>query len=135
MTIMNKAKSILREKAQSYLHKLCVEIQSRRVGSTGNQTATDLFADIMESFGFKTESQSFDCVDWIQEGAYLTTDSTSFDVFVSPYSSGCHVRAPLVTVSTIEELEAVDVYNKAILLQRDIAKEQLMPKNFPFFQS
>ncbi len=130
---MSKAKSILREKAQRYLHELCVEIQSRRVGSKGNQAATDLFADIVESFGFKTESQTFYCIDWLQEGAHLTTDNTSFDVFISPYSLGCHVRAPLVAISTIEELEAVDIYNKAILLQKDIAKEQLMPKNFPFF--
>ncbi len=130
---MNHAKSILQEKAQRYLEKLCVEIQSRRVGSEGNQAATDFFANIVASFGFETESQTFDCIDWIQEGARLTMDSTSFEVFVSPYSLGCHVRVPLIAVSTIEELEAADVPDKAILLRGDIAKEQLMPKNFPFY--
>jgi aminopeptidase YwaD len=60
-------------------------------------------------------------------------DRTSFEVFVSPYSLGCHVRAPLVVVSTVEELEDAEISDKIVLLRGDIAKEQLMPKNFPFY--
>jgi len=55
--------SLLYKKAKTYLNKLCLEIQTRRVGSKGNQTATDLFASIVSSFGFETESPSFDCID------------------------------------------------------------------------
>lgn len=35
---------LLSEKAESYLRKLCAEIPSRRVGSSGNREATDFFA-------------------------------------------------------------------------------------------
>jgi aminopeptidase YwaD len=121
------------EKTGSYLQRLCVEIPSRRVGCEGNRAATDFFARTVSSFGFRTESPEFDCIDWSQEGAYLTMDRISFEVFASPYSLGCHARAPLVVVSTIEELEDAEVSNRIVVLRGDIAKEQLMPKNFPFY--
>jgi aminopeptidase YwaD len=121
------------EKSKNYLHKLCVEIPSRRVGSDGNRMATDFFARTVSSYGFKTETQEFDCIDWSQEGAWLTADKTSFDVFVSPYSLGCHTRAPLAVISTVDELEGANITGRIVLLRGDIAREQLMPKNFPFY--
>ena len=41
---------MLSEKADAYLQRLCVEIESRRVGSPGNRAATDLFAGVARSF-------------------------------------------------------------------------------------
>jgi len=127
------ASILLSEKAETYLRRLCLEIPNRRVGSEGNRAATDFFAGIVASFGFETESPAFDCIDWTQDGAHLSMDGTPFESFVSPYSLGCHVSAPLIVASTVEELEAAEVSNKTILLRGDIAKEQLMPKNFPFY--
>jgi len=125
--------TFLSEKAETYLRRLCLEIPSRRVGSNGNRAATDFFADIVASFGFETESPEFDCMDWSQDGVDLTVDGAPFEAFASPYSLGCQVSAPLIVVSTVEELEAAEVSDKMILLRGDIAKEQLMPKNFPFY--
>jgi len=121
------------DKAEAYLRKLCEEIPSRRVGSQGNRTATDFFADVVASFGFETESPAFDCIDWTEEGVQLTAEGASFEAFASPYSLGCHFSAPLAVASTVEELEAADVSDKIILLRGDVAREQLMPKNFPFY--
>ena len=121
------------EKSKAYLHKLCVEIPSRQVGGTGNRLATDFFAHTVFSYGFRTESQEFECIDWSQEGARLTVDQDSLDVFVSPYSLGSLVKAPLAVVSTADELEVADITGRIVLLRGDIAKEQLMPKNFPFY--
>ena len=121
------------EKAAKYLRRLCRETPSRRVGSKGNRAATDFFAGITASFAFETESPAFDCIDWIPEGVHLTVDGVPFEVFVSPYSLGCHVMAPFIVVSTVEELKAAEVANGIILLRGHIAREQLMPKNFPFY--
>jgi aminopeptidase YwaD len=118
---------------KTYLHKLCLEIPTRRVGTKGNRTATDFFASIVSSFGFKTETPSFDCIDWTNEGAHLSVVGIPFEAHVGPYSLGCHVIAPFVIASTVEELTAADVSNKIILLRGDLAREQLMPKNFPFY--
>jgi aminopeptidase YwaD len=123
----------LSEKAEKYLQRLCLDIPNRCVGSKGNRAATEIFAEGVASFGFKTECPEFDCVDWTHNGARLTVNHEPFDVFVSPYSLGCHLSAPLAVVSSVEELETVEAANKIILARGNIAKEQLMPKNFPFY--
>jgi len=119
--------------AQEYLHKYCVQIDNRRVGSQGNHAATDHFSEVVSSFGFQTERPHFECIDWSQGGASLTAEGETFEVFPSPYSLGCNVRAPLEMISSVEDLEACQISGKIVLLQGEIAKEQLMPKNFPFY--
>ncbi len=115
------------------MHRLCVEIPSRRVGSAGNRAATDFFTGLVSSFGWATESTEFDCIDWTQDGVDLSADGASFEALVSPYSLGCRARARLVTASTVVELEAVAAPHTVVLLRGDLTKEQLMPKNFPFY--
>jgi hypothetical protein len=62
--------SRLLEKAGKYLHKLCIEIPGRRLGSKGNRLATDYFAEIISYFGFHTECPKFVCMDWKYNGAH-----------------------------------------------------------------
>lgn len=123
----------LENKAQDYLNKLCLEIPNRSVGSQGNRIATDFFAETMRSLGYQVEMPEFTCMDWKQEGADLTVGNDTFKAFISPYSLGCQVKGSLAVVSKIPELEIVDLSAKIVLLRGEIAKEQLMPKNFTFY--
>jgi aminopeptidase YwaD len=123
----------LSEKANSYLLRLCREIDSRRVGSAGNRAATDFFAGITGSLGFDIESPTFDCMDWVPGGAECTVDGDRFEVLVSPYSLGCQVQAELAIASTVEELGAVEGGDVVLLLRGELTRGQLMPKNFPFY--
>jgi aminopeptidase YwaD len=125
--------SQLAEKAERYLERLCGEIPNRRVGSQGNRAATAFFAETVASFGFRTLCPEFECIDWAQEGARLTAGGEVFESSPSPYSLGCNVSAPLTVVSTADELEAAEIAGAIVLLRGEIAKEQLMPKNFPFY--
>ncbi len=121
------------EKAQAYLRHLCVEIPNRRTGSPGNREATTFFADIARSHGFAIAAPVFDCVDWEQAGVSLEVGDKAFEAFASPYAAGCRVEAALAQVSTVEELEAAEASGKILLLTGDLTREQLMPKNFPFY--
>jgi len=121
------------ELSQSYLVKFCEEISERCVGSEGNRLATRLFEKEITSFGWGTELQEFEAIDWEDGGADLQTDNAAFRVFVSPYSLGGEADAELITVSNIEELQQKDIAGKLVLLHGDIAKEQIMPKNFVFY--
>ncbi|MCC6613683.1 MAG: M28 family peptidase [Anaerolineae bacterium] len=123
----------LTERATAYLGYLCRDISNRRVGSAGNRAATDFFARTMRGFGFAVEGTPFDCIDWHEDGADLTVGGLAFDAQPSPYSLGCDVSAPLVAAASIAELEATDAAGKILLLHGEIAKEQVMPKNFPFY--
>ena len=123
----------LERKATAYLFQLCVEIDNRRVGSAGNRAATDLFAAAVAAHGWTTECPSFECIDWQHQGADLTAAGAGFQVCPSPYSLGCRVVGPLVVVSSLETLEAADLAHAIVLLRGEIAREQLMPKNFTFY--
>jgi aminopeptidase YwaD len=123
----------LADKAHIYLQRLCREIPTRRVGSSGNRLATDFFAEMVAAFGFQTTCPRFDCMDWTGDGAQLSVNGIAFPVFVSPYSLGCHVRGPLLAVATIDELEAVEATSPVLLARGALTKEPLMPKHFPFY--
>ena len=125
----------LAEKADHYLRKLCRDIHTRQVGSAGNRMATDFFAQVLASHGFTTESRTFECMDWSAEEVSLEAAGKRFQAFASPYSPGCQVQARLAVCASTGELEAVEAENKVLLLRGELAKEQLMPKNFPFYTS
>lgn len=124
---------VLSSKAAAYLQTLCRDIPGRRVGSAGNRMATDFFEKTIGTFGFETQVRQFNCLDWGEQGADLRAGTNSFDVLVSPYSPACQIRAPMVASSSFEELQTADIAGKLLLLHGEIAREQLMPKNFPFY--
>jgi aminopeptidase YwaD len=123
----------LAQTAESYLQRLCVEIPERRVGSDGNRQATGFVADVFASYGFAVERPAFACMDWTSEGAHLSTAGASFAAHPSPYSPGGQAHAPLVVVSTVDELEQAELSGRIALLRGEIAREPLMPKNFPWW--
>jgi aminopeptidase YwaD len=109
------------------------EIPTRVVGSRGNRAATDWVAETMTRLGWEVEKQAFECIDWQEAGAALSASGAEFDVLVSPYSLGGSIAARLAVVSTADMLESTDVESCVLLLRGEIAAEQLMPKNFPFY--
>ena len=123
----------LNARAAEILQKLCKEIQNRDVGTAGNRRATDFFASTIAKYSFETSQQEFDCLDWVRGIAELSVNGESYQVAISPYSLGCTLHAPLMAVATVPDLATADLKDKILLLHGEIAKEQLMPKNFPFY--
>jgi len=115
------------------MRKLCEDITDRSVGSEGNREATKFFHEVLSSMGWEMESQEFSAVDWREDGASLSAGDKEFDVLVSPYALGCDVKAPLAEASCVTDLEKGDFTGTVLLLRGDLAREQLMPKNFVFF--
>ncbi|WP_062397242.1 hypothetical protein [Methanogenium cariaci] len=62
----------------AYLHKLCNEIPERCVGSSGNRRATHFFETEISSFGWDTELQEFDAIDWEDGGSDSHLSGTEF---------------------------------------------------------
>lgn len=127
------AHKALYKKSLLYLETFCTEITERCVGSEGNRQATFLLEKELSTSGWETEMAEFDAIDWEENGATLTSEEKSFDVLVSPYSLGFTGEAELISASDINELENLHAADKIILLRGEIAKEQLMPKNFVFY--
>jgi len=127
---MNKT---LTAKASHYLNTLCNETGNRSVGSPGNIKATEFFEKFVSQSGWCIEKDCLNVMDWIPGSVILTVNGNSFTAQASPYSKGCTVETKLVAVSEIDELETADIESKALLLYGDIVLEQLMPKNFVFY--
>jgi aminopeptidase YwaD len=124
---------LLLKKCKTYLSTLCEDITERCVGSDGNRQATSFLEKEISLCGWETEIVEFEAIDWEENGAKLKCDEESFDVLVSPYSVGFRGEGELIHASNIEELLKINAKNKIIFLSGEIAREQLMPKNFVFY--
>jgi aminopeptidase YwaD len=120
-------------KAESYLKALCGVKPNRRTGSSGNRDASDFFADTIRGFGYTSDTTPFKCLDYIFRTSTLMRNEETFEVHGSPYTLGCDVQAELVSVMSIEELEHTRCEGKILLMRGEICAEQLMPKNFVFY--
>ncbi len=121
------------QKCTAYLRFLCEELPERSVGSEGNRRATAFFQQTVAALGWETDSISLEVMDWQEDGATLRAGERAFEVRVSPYAPGCVVEAHLMSAATLEELERQDVAGSVLLLHGELAREQLMPKNFVFY--
>ncbi len=121
------------DKLHSDLEFLCRSLPNRHVGSPGNRQATDFYAGKMRNLGFTVECPAFDCIDWEHGDVILSGKNERFNVFVGPYSPPCRTIAPLVSVSSVSELEAKNIRDCIVLVHGELGREQLMPKNFPFY--
>ncbi len=126
-------KKELLKNADYYMNYLCNELIERSVGSESNRKATDYFKNCIEKYGWEIESQKFDAMDWKYTDAKIICNNHVFELNVGPYSLGIDIEAELDEASSIEELEAKDLTGKIILLHSEIVREQLMPKNFVFY--
>ena len=123
----------LTQKSTEILHRLCVEIANRSVGSEGNREATLFFSRAIRELGWETDEQEFNALDWRGSIASLEVEGQKMQVLPSPYSNGCTTSGTLQAAASVEELEQADLRGKILLLHDGIAGEQLMPKNFMFY--
>lgn len=121
------------ELVKSYLEKLTVKIGERHVGSLGNAQAVEYFYNVLSSLDYDVQMDEFDCIDWECGEVNLIAGNEQYKAFVSPYSLPCDVKEELVVVSTLGELKTADVSGKILLITDELTKEQIMPKNFTFY--
>ena len=121
------------EKAKQYLTRLVNVQPNRRTGSPGNREAVEFFRDTIKPWGYEVDTTPFFCLDHVVENVSFKIGNEEIQVHVSPYSLGCDVNTRLLVVSTLDELEKVQCEGEILLLKSEISEEQLMPKNFVFY--
>lgn len=122
-----------KKRSEEYLQKLCVDIGTRCVGSQGNRDAAEWFKNTIEGFGFRTESQEFDCLYWIDSGSTLIAGNDEFKLHTGPFSRPYKGSGRLQVIKNIDELRACHGAGRILLLTDDLVREQLMPKGFIFY--
>jgi len=125
--------NLLYQRIETILDVLCNEIGYRHVGSDNNKRAAEYFYDAVTSFTFNAFREKFDCIDWNCGAVSLSSGGETFEAFVSPYSLPCSIEASLVSASDLSELESADYTGRILLIHGSLAKEQMMPKKFTFY--
>jgi aminopeptidase YwaD len=120
-------------KAEMHLKTLCAVKPNRRTGSPGNREAVRFFAREIRRWGYRIDTMPFPCLDHRAGKARLACGGRSFKVMTSPYSLGGDVAEELIAVSTIGELEKRGCRGAILLMRGALCAEQLMPKNFVFY--
>jgi aminopeptidase YwaD len=105
----------------------------RHVGGPGNRAATEYFARYLEDLGFHVSKTQFDCIEWEFGDAVIETADEVFSAQVGPYSEALDARAVLSAASSVEQLESEAIGGTFVLLHGDLAKSQIMPRNFTFY--
>lgn len=121
------------EKAKEYLDALCRVTPNRRTGSPGNREATDFFAAIVKRLDYMVDTTHFPCLNYESGKVSLVCHGRKYQIYTSQFSPGCDVKAELKKVETVAELEACQCEGKVLLMRGEICAEQLMPKNFVFY--
>jgi aminopeptidase YwaD len=119
--------------AARHVAALCGVTPDRHVGSPGNAEAVDMFEQVATSLGWRVESTPFECVEWEYGDSWIDVDGAVTALHAGPYSLACYTTARLAEAWTVEDLEAGDFAGTILLLRGAIAHEQLMPKNFSFY--
>ncbi len=122
----------LSAQAEGWLHDLTGH-PDRHVGSPGNRAATALVAGRLAATGFDVSRATFDCIEWEYGTSVIDAGGEQFVVETGPYSLPADTRAELVGVTRVDDLESESVRGKIVLLHGDIARAQIMPKNFTFY--
>ncbi len=128
---MNYGKLI--NNAEKYLSVLSGVKPNRRTGSKGNRKAVDFFARTLSRMEYQIDTTPFDCLDYIPGKASLSSGREIFKIYSSPYSPGCNLASGAVIASNTGELESLTCRDRILLLKDEICAEQLMPKNFVFY--
>jgi aminopeptidase YwaD len=117
-----------------HTHHLSVEIGARPVGSPANRAAENYIAGFLGGLGYTVERQEYDCIAWEAKETRLYAGDTPLAAEANPYSPPCDLRAPLLPVSTLAELQAADIGRRILLFSGDLAKEPISPRDW-FLQS
>ncbi|MBD3167687.1 M28 family peptidase [bacterium] len=125
--------SVSEERVRRHMVKLCESIGNRHVGSAGNHAAVDYAREVLQRSGWTVETPEFPCVDWTEGTARLIVDGKARPAKVSPYSLSYDGEATMIAAASNEELAATDIRGRIVLLHGEIAREQIMPKNFVFY--
>lgn len=121
------------DRIRHHVRVLATDIGARSAGSPNNREATRYVESVLVDLGLPVEHQRFDCLDWTGGNATVEVESHTIDAVASNWSVGCDIEAPLVVVSSLQQLEQTDLTGVVGLLHGEVTAEPLMPKNFPFY--
>ena len=107
--------------------------RERPVGTQANNIIMDYMKKEFRNAGYTVTSLPFSCLTWEKTKSFLKINEDIFEIFPSPFSRPFKGNAEILFVQSMDELQKYCCEDKIIILNKDIAKEPIQPKNFPFY--
>ena len=112
------------------VNRLSVEIGARPAGSQANRRAADFIAGGMKQAGYQVVEQKYPCPDWQAVSGELTVVGKKVPIVINTFSPSCDMEAELVPVTSVEELQNLDLTGRIAVVHGEITGTSFMPKNF-----
>ncbi|MFW6344557.1 MAG: M28 family peptidase [Sediminispirochaetaceae bacterium] len=130
----NNDKSALQKTIDQDLRELAEHIGARPTGSAPNRKAAGYIKKRFCEHGWEIETQEFEAIDWKRGSCTLFAGGEAIAVQVNPYSPPCSIEAQAALFRTLDELAAApSLENTIAVLDGEFIVEQIMPKNFVFY--
>lgn len=105
----------------------------RAVGTEGNKVIIELQKRMFEKNGYTITSLPFSCKVWNNGDSRMEWNEKKQSIMASPYSKGFCGEGYVRIVENLEELQETDCEDVILFLTEELAKEQLQPKDYPFY--
>ena len=109
------------------------EFGERPLGTEANRAASAFLAAEAERMGYEVERLPFKCIRWAKGPSFLSREGAKVEVFPGPYSPAFDKWCDAVLVTSTQQLKRTPCEGKIVFLRGEIAKEPLMPRDFPFY--
>ncbi len=109
------------------------EFGERPLGTEANRNAAEYLATEAERMGYEVTRLPFKCARWVKGPSFLDREGARVEVFPGPFSPAYDKWCDAVLVTSTQQLKRTKCEGKIVFLRGPIAKEPLMPLDYPFY--
>ena len=109
------------------------EFGERPLGTETNRLVSAFLAAEAQRLGYEVDRLPFKCTRWEKGPAAITRGEAQVEAFTGPFSPAYDQWCDAVAVSSTQQLKRTKCKGKIVFLRGEIAKEPLMPLEYPFY--
>ena len=111
------------------------EFGERPLGTEANRNMAAFLGATASQLGYETESLPFKCPRWEGGTAYLDRGGVRIPLHPGPFTPSFDQLCDAVAVESTQQLKRTRCEGKLVVLRGEIAKEPLLPLDYPFYHS
>ena len=109
------------------------EFGERPLGTEANRQTSAFLAAEGERLGYEVQRLPFKCLRWEEGPASIYRGEAQLEAFAGPFSPAFDRWCDAVAISSTQQLKRTKCKDKIVFLRGEIAKEPLMPLEYPFY--
>ncbi|MDV0447020.1 hypothetical protein MsAg5_08890 [Methanosarcinaceae archaeon Ag5] len=107
--------------------------KERPTGTPNNESVNLFLENEFKRAGFQVQSLPFECTVWETKKSIFKIGDADFDIEASPFSTSFDGSTKTIVIDSLDKLKKADCSGKIIILCGELTKNQLQPKDFPFY--